>query len=82
MAIGDEIGLSEDLYQTLIGRYVAAIEVVTKRSALKDQHIAKLETQLAQLEAAQAKEGPQEGDVIYLGEGEEPPATAPKGKKK
>jgi hypothetical protein len=82
MAVGDEIGLSEDLYQKLCGRYVSAIEVLTLRAVAKDQHIAKLETQLAQLEAAQATDEPKEGDVIYLAPGEEPPAPAPKGKKK
>jgi hypothetical protein len=47
MAAGDEVGLTEDLYIGMIGRYAAAVEVLTNRIALKDQHIAILEQQLA-----------------------------------
>ncbi len=44
--VGDEVGFSEELYHQLIGRYVATIEVLTKRLVLKDQHISKLESDL------------------------------------
>lgn len=79
MSIGDEVGLSEDLYQALIGRYVAAIEVLTRRSILKDQHIAKLETEAARHVEEQASE-PKEGEVVYMTD-EEFKATGPKRKK-
>lgn len=87
MGAGDEIGLTEPLYQELIGRYVATIEVVTKRLIVKDQRIAVLETQNAILEAKVAElEGMRgavaseikEGDVYY---GEEPPTVSPRKKK-
>lgn len=85
MAIGDEHGLTEDLYQALIGRYVSTIEVLGKRIFAKDQHIAKLETENAHLESQVAKFlgepplGLKEGDVYY---GDNPPeAPKPKGKK-
>lgn len=88
MAVGDEIGLTEPLYQELIGRYVATIEVLTKRLVAKDQRIAVLETQevnlvgkiteLERMRGAQVPE-PKEGDVYY---GDNPPeAPAPKRKK-
>lgn len=83
MAVGDEIGLTEDLYQELIGRYVATIEVISKRIVLKDQRIAKLETEASQYDARIAelekqlaepktKNGkkPKDGDVHF---GEQPP---------
>jgi hypothetical protein len=77
LAVGDEVGLTEDLYCNLIGRYVSTIEVLSKRSVLKDQHIARLETQLALLEAAQGKDlNP--GDVVYLADGDEPPEDVKK----
>lgn len=71
MAVGDEVGLSEELYQSLIGRYVAAIEVLTKRLVLKDQHISRIETENAQLGAKLAQaandtpDEPKEGDIKY-----------------
>jgi hypothetical protein len=80
MAVGDEFGLSEDLYQKLIGRYVSAVEVLTQRITAKDQHIAKLETQQALTEAKSVE--PAEGDVMYVAPGDEPPTAAPKGKRK
>lgn len=49
MAVGDEFGLTEDLYQQIIGRSVAAIEVLSKRIVAKDQHIARIETENANL---------------------------------
>jgi hypothetical protein len=52
MAAGDEVGLTEDLYIGMIGRYAAAVEVLTKRIALKDQHIAILEQTLMAANAA------------------------------
>lgn len=61
MAVGDENNLNEELYHQLIGRYVSTIEVLTKRIFAKDQHIAKLETQMAHMEM----HDPQEGDVKY-----------------
>lgn len=88
MAAGDEFGLSEDLYQQLIGRYVASIEVLSKRIFAKDRHIAELETENAHLEAQVAKflsEPPlelnkQEDIEVYYGD--TPPTTpAPKRKK-
>lgn len=85
MAVGDEYGLTEDLYQQLIGRYVATIEVLGKRVFAKDQYIAKLETENAHLGAQVAKflaEPPlefKEEDVYY---GDNPPeAPTPKRKK-
>lgn len=45
MSAGDEVGLTEDLYITMIGRYAAAVEVLTKRIALKDQYINQLENE-------------------------------------
>lgn len=74
MAAGDEIGLTESLYHELIGRYVSTIEVIVKRGNLKDQKIAILETQLAQLEAAAAKGEPKEGDIAYGDAEGNPPA--------
>ena len=78
MAVGDEFGLNEDLYHTLIGRYVATIEVLVRRGNLKDQRIAVLETQNAELEAkvfstekdlavmAEARDAKkEEGDIAY-----------------
>lgn len=44
--IGDEVGLTEDLYVNMIGRYAAAVEVLTKRIALKDQELARLEGEI------------------------------------
>ena len=74
MAKGDEFGLTEDLYHQLIGRYVATIEVLSKRIFAKDQHIAILETQMAQLEAEATSE-PKEGDIRYGEEGPEAPQS-------
>jgi len=71
MAIGDEFGLSEDLYHQLIGRYVSTIEVLVRRSNLKDQRIAILESQLA--DKAQVPE-PKEGDIVYGDPEGNPPA--------
>jgi hypothetical protein len=45
MSAGDEVGLTEDLYITMIGRYAAAVEVLTKRIVLKDQYINQLENE-------------------------------------
>lgn len=82
MAVGDEYGLTEDLYQQLIGRYVATIEVLSRRIVAKDQHIAKIETENAKLENmayARLADELNEGDVYY---GDNPPqAPAPKRKK-
>lgn len=81
MSVGDEHGLSEELYHQLIGRYVATIEVLTKRLFAKDQHIVKIETENAQLGAQlAAKEEPKEGEVMYVTE-EEFKALKPKRKK-
>lgn len=55
MAIGDEHGLTEDLYQKMIGRYVATIEVLSQRIFAKDQYIAKIESENAELEAQVSK---------------------------
>jgi hypothetical protein len=53
MSAGDEVGLTEDLYITMIGRYAAAVEVLTKRIVLKDQYISQLENELALTKEAQ-----------------------------
>lgn len=67
MTVGDEFGLSEDLYSALIGRYVATIEVLSKRIFAKDQHIGKLEAKIAELETEiielKSKKKPKNGDV-------------------
>ncbi len=55
MAVGDELGFSEDIYHVLIGRYVAAVEVLGKRIIMKDQHIAKLESEQAKSNVEQVK---------------------------
>lgn len=81
MSVGDEFGLTEDLYHKLIGRYVAAIEVLSQRLVAKDQHIAKLETQQVQSEMAQGVDRPKDGDVMYLDPDETPPSPTPKRKK-
>jgi hypothetical protein len=47
MSAGDEVGLTEDLYISMIGRYAAAVEVLTKRMVIKDQRISQLENELA-----------------------------------
>ena len=76
MAIGDEHGLTEELYHQLIGRYVATIEVLSKRVFAKDQHIVKIETENAQLGAKLAaleNDPPKDEDVRFVAEGEEPP---------
>lgn len=76
MAIGDEHGLTEELYHQLIGRYVSTIEVLSKRIFAKDQHIARIETENAQLGAKLAKlegDSPKDGDVRFVADGEEPP---------
>jgi hypothetical protein len=72
MSVGDEFGLTEDLYHRLIGRYVAAIEVLTQRLAAKDQHIAKIEAEtktqplpVALSEVRVVDEEPKEGDAKY-----------------
>lgn len=43
MTAGSEIELTEEIYQQLIGRYVATIEVLNRRIAIKDKYIADLE---------------------------------------
>ena len=87
MAAGDEYGLTEDLYQQLIGRYVSTIEVLSKRIFAKDQHIAKIETRNAELEAtvlkletAEVSKNAEEGDFLVM---DEKPILVkkPKGKK-
>lgn len=92
MGVGDEFGLTEDLYHQLIGRYVATIEVLTKRIIAKDQHIARIETENAMLGAENFKfkeleslsSGIEEG-TIKLGDENGPfedgPAVSPKRKK-
>lgn len=42
--IGDEVGLTEELYQKMIGQYATAVEVLTRRVQVKDQRIMELET--------------------------------------
>jgi hypothetical protein len=44
--VGDEIGLTEELYTGMIGRYAAAVEVLTKRITLKDQELVRLEAEI------------------------------------
>lgn len=44
--VGEDIALSEDVYQRLIGQYAAAVEVLNRRIAAKDQHIVELESKL------------------------------------
>jgi hypothetical protein len=44
--VGDDVGLSEELYVGMIGRYAAAVEVLTKRIQLKDQELVRLETEI------------------------------------
>lgn len=81
MAAGDEHGLTEDLYQQLIGRYVSTIEVLSKRIFAKDQYIAKLETENSQLETQLLNKtlASHDGEVYY---GEAPPdVPIPKRKK-
>lgn len=76
MSIGDEHGLTEELYHQLIGRYVATIEVLSKRIFAKDQHIARVETENAQLGAKLAaleQDSPKDEDVKFITDGEEPP---------
>lgn len=63
MAVGDEFGLTEDLYQQLIGQYVTTIAVLSKRIVAKDQKIAVLEAQLSQ--HIENQHGPKEGDIAY-----------------
>ena len=41
--IGDYINVTEDSYQRLIGGYVAAIDVLNARIAVKDQYIRDIE---------------------------------------
>jgi len=64
MAIGDEINVTEALYQELIGRYVSTIEVLTRRSNLKDQRIAILESAPPE-NVPEFASGPKEGDMKY-----------------
>lgn len=72
MGVGDEIGLTEPLYQELIGRYVATIEVLTKRLVAKDQKIAMLETENSKLETQllDKTQTLHPGEVVYLTDGE------------
>jgi hypothetical protein len=44
--VGDDVGLTEDLYVSMIGRYAAAVEVLTKRIGLKDQELVRLEAEI------------------------------------
>jgi len=76
MAIGDEFGLSEDLYHQLIGRYVSTIEVLVRRSNLKDQRIAILEAEAKKVldNALANTPEPKEGDIVYGDPEGNPPA--------
>lgn len=64
MAVGDEIGVTEDLYKNLIGGYVSAIEVLSKRIFAKDQHIATLEATLKSLTEAPPSATAQEQNEV------------------
>lgn len=65
MAAGDEFGLSEDLYNVMIGRYVSTIEVLVRRGNLKDQKIAELEAKLAEVTANALANTPKDGEVKF-----------------
>lgn len=90
MAVGDEHGLTEDLYHQLIGRYVATIEVLSKRIVAKDQYIARLETEASMYDSKVARlekeaiekisQDAEEGDFLVM---DESPVLIkkPKGKK-
>jgi hypothetical protein len=44
--VGDDVGLTEELYVSMIGRYAAAVEVLTKRIQLKDQELVRLDAEI------------------------------------
>lgn len=45
--VGDDVSITEDLYVSIIGRYATTVEVLSKRIALKDQELTRLEGLLA-----------------------------------
>ncbi len=58
--IGDEVGITEDLYNIMIGRHAVAVEVLSKRIAIKDQRIAELEAFQAEITANALANTPKE----------------------
>lgn len=59
LAAGDEIGLTEELYVSMIGRHAAAIEILAKRITAKDQRIAELEIELGRYKSREGSKDPE-----------------------